>query len=113
MKRRELLKGMPLAGVAVSLPSAAHAVTDDVQDWLSQADAPQRAYYYAAQLAEAMNEVRPGNWSVNVNHNLGVAMIVDHAWKKQAEGPLLADDVTGTTDYADWQRAKQRGDFNV
>lgn len=111
--RRAILGGLATAAIPVSV--AANAMPS-IDDFLSKATPAERARYHANALAEVMGEMHPDHYFIShVRHDLEVAMVVGHP--KSGKGsvvkihvddgsPLLADDVTGTTAYADWERGR-------
>ncbi|CDZ60487.1 Hypothetical protein NGAL_HAMBI2605_10490 [Neorhizobium galegae bv. orientalis] len=90
--RRTFLGGIAVASLPVASVAAAAPVTPSIDEFLAKANPAEKARYHANALAEAMNEHRPGAYRTSIDHEYGFAIVVDDAWKKQKEGPLLADD---------------------
>lgn len=111
--RRFALKAFPFIGAVVAAPFIltqelkAAPPKLSIEEWLATEDDSSVATYHAVRLSEAMNRVRPGNYFVKVDHDAGLAMVVDHKQQNAHDGPLLADDVTGTTAFADWQKRRR------
>ncbi len=108
-----------LGGVAVTaIPSVAMAVEVgptkvSIDDFLSRATRSEIAWYHANALAEVMGEMHPEmSWRSHIDHSQAFCLIVGDPIKTPGhrvakvhidDGPLLADDVTGTTAFADWE----------
>ncbi|MBB3977394.1 hypothetical protein GGQ64_002600 [Rhizobium azooxidifex] len=86
----------------------------DLQHWLDTADASDVIAYHTAKLVEAMDgkdETRA--YRATIDHENGFILIVGHPSKGRAGtvakvhiddgAPLLPDDVTSTTAFADWE----------
>lgn len=68
---------------------------------LRQIGNPQREAMHHLEMAlRALEDWTPGRWRMNTNFDHAFALIIRN------DGPLRADDVTGTTAYADWERSK-------
>jgi hypothetical protein len=106
----------PTAAVAVA---AAQPIEEafDLQRWLDTAEPTAVIRYHAARLAEAMAAADPTRtYRDQVDYKRGFALIVGDpidgrrspvAKVRVDDGsPLFADDVTGTTAFADWERAR-------
>lgn len=104
------------AGAGVAPPSAdSSEPTFELQHWLDTSDPYWVAFYHAQRLAEAMGKSDPSRlYRFEINEDVGFAMVVGDL-RNDARGarlcyfvdngsPLLADDVTGTTAYADWAK---------
>lgn len=125
ISRRTLLGGMAatagggVVATAIPLPEPLKAADErfDLQHWLDTAEANAVVRYHAARLAEAMARVDPSRtYHDRVSYGDGYAFIVGDpidgrrapvAKVRVDDGsPLFADDVTGTTAYADWCAAR-------
>lgn len=126
ISRRTILGGLAataggVIGTAIPLPSPA-AVDEaespfDLQEWLDTAEKTAVVRYHAARLAEAMAAIDPSrSYRDAVDYKGGFALIVgdpiDGRRLPVAKvyvddgSPLLPDDVTGTTAFADWERSR-------
>jgi hypothetical protein len=128
ISRRTLLGGLAgtaggVIGTAIPLPAPA-AIDEqsapaekpfDLQEWLDTAEKTAVVRYHAASLAEAMAVIDPSrSYRDAVDYKGGFALIVgdpiDGRRLPVAKvhiddgSPLFADDVTGTTAFADWER---------
>lgn len=102
--RRSFFKGLPLAGMAASLPMLAQNVHAD--DRLTAA---------IDELKDALAErygIEPQT-KIDLKHNRGIVGVSvleceqdELCWMVTDNSPLLADDVTGTTAYADWEASR-------
>lgn len=114
LSRRGFLGGVALTAipsVAVAVDVAPTKVSID--DFLSRATRSEIAWYHANALAEVMGEMHPDkSWRSHIDHTYAYCLIVGDLIKTPGhqvakvhidDGPLLADDVTGTTAFADWE----------
>lgn len=114
LSRRGFLGGVALAAVpsvAVAVDVATPKVSID--DFLSKATRSPSAWYHANALAEVMGEMHPEkSWRSHIDHHYAYCLIVGDEIRAPGhrvakvhidDGPLLADDVTGTTAFADWE----------
>lgn len=127
ISRRIMLGGLAataggVIGTAIPLPSPA-AVDEaekpfDLQEWLDTAEKTAVVRYHAARLAEAMAVIDPSRaYRDAVDYKAGFVLIVGDpidgrrlpvAKVHVDDGsPLFADDVTGTTAFADWEMSRQ------
>ncbi|WEZ83534.1 hypothetical protein P6U16_01360 [Rhizobium sp. 32-5/1] len=115
LSRRIFLGGMAASAIpAASL--AAENKAPSIDDFLAKAMPSEKARYHANALADAMAEMHPDHfWRAEINHAHHFALIVGDAKKRHAPvariyvddgSPLLADDVTGTTAFADWEASR-------
>jgi len=133
ISRRIMLGGIAATAggaIAAAIPLPESAVDDvapneppkvadeqfDLQHWLDTAEANAVVRYHAARLAEAMGRIDPSRtYSDRVSYADGYAFIVGNpidgrrapvAKVRVDDGsPLFADDVTGTTAFANWYAA--------
>lgn len=109
--RRTFLRNTAVAG-AVGATIAAPAVAAE-----PEMTPRQRLDAAIAELKAASTELWPtaDDWTVRIKATPSVPLMIvayDPEWKSRGEvkvyvddgSPLLADDVTGTTAYADWER---------
>ncbi|WP_107341488.1 hypothetical protein [Agrobacterium pusense] len=85
MKRRTILKGgIILAATAHTAASAPTLPKDhtSIYDFLAKALPAEKARYHANALAEAMNELKSGQYRAEISHDYGFALVVDDSWKK-------------------------------
>lgn len=113
--RRLFLRNSAAAGAVGTAvaPAVAEPREPDIQHFLDTASPIELAWYHALQLASAMDkldETRAYRAMVDVPH--GFAMVVGDPISHRTPvarvhiddgSPLRADDVTGTTAYADWE----------
>lgn len=115
--RRTFLGGL----AAASLPVGATVAQTDtavvsIDDFLANATPAEIVRYHANALADAMAEMHPDHsWRSEVDHKHHFVLTVgDPKIRKSArvakvhidDGPLLADDVTGTTAFAGWEAGR-------
>lgn len=106
--RRNILASVPAIAAAAAVPAAqATPARPSVRMFLDDLMPSELVMYHANQLAEVMTAMHGGHYIIRVSHEDGFVMVVDMPKKQEAEGPLLADDVTGTTDFADWQKRRE------
>lgn len=81
MNRRAVLKaGLVLAAsshTAVATAETSPVAHITVDAFLIKATAAERVRYHANALAEAMNEIHPGQYVVTVDHDVRPAMVFD------------------------------------
>ena len=109
--------------VAASVPPTAVIAVDSMEparpsidDFLATASPSERASYHAKALAEVMAEMHPDHsWRSEIDHKNHFVLTVGDPRKRKAarvakahidDGPLLADDVTGTAAFADWEAGR-------
>jgi hypothetical protein len=119
MNRRTILKG----GIVLAVTGHTAVASDEtspaavsIDDFLDSATPAERARYHANGLMEAMAEMHPDrSWRSEICHKHRFVLTVgDPKIRKSArvakvhvdDGPLLADDVTGTTAFADWEAGR-------
>lgn len=119
MNRRTILKGGIVLAVtghtAVASGEASPAVVS-IDDFLANGTPAEIVRYHANALADAMAEMHPDHsWRSEVDHKHHFVLTVgDPKIRKSArvakvhidDGPLLADDVTGTTAFAGWEAGR-------
>jgi hypothetical protein len=108
-----LLAAVSVPPMAVVAAVAAEPALPTIDDFLATALPADRVNYHAKALADAMAEMHPGHsWCTHVVHEHHYAMIVGDMQNRRVPvakvyvddgSPLLADDVTGTTAFADWE----------
>jgi len=118
LTRRKALGLLAAVSVTPTLTVAQSAEASfDLQQWLDTAEATAVVRYHAARLAEAMGRVDPSRtYHDRVRFDDGYVFIVGHptdgrrapvAKVRVDDGsPLFADDVTGTTAFADWEASR-------
>ncbi|HEX2753665.1 MAG TPA: hypothetical protein VHP34_11295 [Alphaproteobacteria bacterium] len=81
VSRRRLIATLPAAGMALvaSGVSRVDAKELDLRDFLAKASPIDRAWYHANALADCMNAVRPGFYTVHLNIQNRIAMIADNS----------------------------------
>lgn len=96
--RRSMLAAVPACGLAPVVP----VLAEPVEDLRALAD------HHARQLADVMGKLYPRKaYRYRLDHEYGYVFIVgdEKARVNISDGSLLrADDVTGTTAFADWKR---------
>jgi hypothetical protein len=108
---RRLFLRNTAAGAAVAAAVAAPVIVEAME-----ADLRERLDAAIAELKAASNAIWPtaDTWMVKIEASPSVPILItnyDRAWKTRGEvnvyiddgSPLLADDATGTTAYADWE----------
>ncbi|PWL17041.1 hypothetical protein DKP76_13465 [Falsochrobactrum shanghaiense] len=97
LNRRSFLRAAPAAGVALTVPAVA----------IAQAKHPlvrlREIQEEASELMAVHNKMMGGEYELLIR-----APYAHHPvfYRRVDDGPLLADDVTGTTAFADWERKK-------
>lgn len=111
VNKREVLKAAGAAAVNGVVPAAAVVSTVKAAEAVAPPPVPRiplppdplkECERLAAELAQAMNAARRGNYHVSIRHDLGYVLIADHAFKAEEEGPLV-----GAEAYEEWQRKRR------
>lgn len=119
MNRRTLLKGgivLAVTGHTAAASGETNPAAVSIDDFLAKATAAERARYHANGLMGAMAEMHPDrSWRSEICHKHHFVLTVgDPKIPKSVrvakahidDGPLLADDVTGTTAFVDWETGR-------
>ena len=120
MNRRTVLKaGFVIAAsshTAIATAETGAVASISIDDFLKVATAAERARYHDNELAEVMEEMHPDNaFRSHIDHEGYFVLIAGtprKGWGKVAKvyvddrSPLLPDDVTGTTAFADWEASR-------
>ncbi len=124
ISRRIMLGGFAataggVIATSIPLPETSKATDEhfDLQHWLDTADPKYVAQYHAARLTEVMSKVNPSRaYHAKFDHlNEFVLIVGDPIDVRRAPvakvrfddgSPLFADDVTGTTAFADWEASR-------
>ncbi|MCP8894265.1 hypothetical protein KYK29_04935 [Shinella daejeonensis] len=114
--RRTFLGGLVATSVPAFGVSAAEPEIQSIDAFLAEASPDERARYHAKALAEVMAEMHPDHsWRSEIDHKHHFVLTVGDPGKRKSarvakvhidDGPLLADDVTGTTAFANWEAGR-------
>ncbi|UYQ71941.1 hypothetical protein OF122_18170 [Pelagibacterium flavum] len=77
------------------------AAPDEASELRTVGDPEREARQALADAQQALERLQPGRWRFNLDTDHAYALII-----RDDDGPLRADDITGTTAYADWERSK-------
>ncbi|CAK7257261.1 MULTISPECIES: hypothetical protein [unclassified Shinella] len=107
-----LMAAISVPPAAVVAAAATEPKTPSIDEFLAKALPSEKVRYHSNALLDAMAEMHPdqAGWRVQIDHEYTFAIVtsrrkVGKVYAVVDDGsPLLADDVTGTTAFANWER---------